>query len=70
MNIKKLGDAELEIMDVLWDSSEPLTSGYILEKSIFRTAEMLDFQGFSPFLYACLSLISTSRYRKIIEIPA
>ena len=32
MNIKKLGDAELEIMEVLWDSSEPLTSGYILEK--------------------------------------
>ena len=27
MNIKKLGDAELEIMEVLWDSSEPLTSG-------------------------------------------
>ena len=32
MNIKKLGDAELEIMEELWDSSEPLTSGYILEK--------------------------------------
>ena len=32
MNIKKLGDAELEIMEVLWDSSEPLTSGYILEQ--------------------------------------
>ena len=28
-----------------------------MKKSIFRTAEMLDFQGFSPFLYACLSLI-------------
>lgn len=32
MSIKRLGDAELEIMMVLWDSSEPLTSNYILEK--------------------------------------
>lgn len=27
---KRLGDAELEIMMVLWDSSEPVTSTYIL----------------------------------------
>ena len=26
-------------------------------RSIFRTAEMLDFQRFSPFFFACLSLI-------------
>jgi len=32
MNIKKLGDAELDIMKVLWSSSEPLTSGYILDR--------------------------------------
>ena len=32
MNIKKLGDAELDIMEVLWSSSEPLTSGYILDR--------------------------------------
>lgn len=32
MSVKKLGDAELEIMEVLWGASEPLTSGYILER--------------------------------------
>ena len=31
-SIKKLGDAELEIMRVLWESEEPVTSGYVLEK--------------------------------------
>lgn len=30
--IKKLGDAELEIMMVLWSSTLPVTSGYILEQ--------------------------------------
>ncbi len=30
--IKRLGDAELEIMLVLWDVSEPVTSNYILER--------------------------------------
>lgn len=30
--IKKLGDAELEIMMVLWSSTQPVTSGYILEQ--------------------------------------
>jgi BlaI family penicillinase repressor len=30
--IKRLGDAELEIMMVLWNSSEPVTSNYILEQ--------------------------------------
>lgn len=29
--IKRLGDAELEIMLVIWDISEPVTSNYILE---------------------------------------
>ena len=29
--IKRLGDAELEIMLVIWDTSEPVTSNYILE---------------------------------------
>ena len=28
--IKRLGDAELEIMLVIWDTSEPVTSNYIL----------------------------------------
>lgn len=28
---KRLGDAELEIMMVLWDTEEAVTSGYILE---------------------------------------
>ena len=30
--IKRLGDAELEIMQVLWGASEPVTSGYIQEQ--------------------------------------
>lgn len=30
--IKRLGDAELEIMLVIWDTSEPVTSNYILER--------------------------------------
>lgn len=29
---KKLGDAEIEIMQILWDAKEPLTSKYIQEK--------------------------------------
>lgn len=31
-SIKRLGDSELEIMQVLWDAGEPVTSGYVLEK--------------------------------------
>lgn len=31
-SIKRLGDAELEIMQVLWVAEEPVTSGYVLEK--------------------------------------
>lgn len=30
--IKRLGDAELEIMLVIWETSEPVTSNYILER--------------------------------------
>ena len=30
--IKRLGDAELEIMLVIWDTSEPVTSNYILKR--------------------------------------
>jgi BlaI family transcriptional regulator, penicillinase repressor len=30
--IKRLGDAELEIMLVIWHSKEPVTSNYILEE--------------------------------------
>lgn len=30
--IKKLGDSELEIMFVLWNANEPVTSNYVLEK--------------------------------------
>lgn len=29
---KRLGDAELDIMMVLWSSTQPVTSGYILEQ--------------------------------------
>ena len=29
--IKRLGDAELEIMLVVWESKEPVTSNYVLE---------------------------------------
>ncbi len=29
---KKLGEAELEIMQVIWDSSSPVTSNYILSE--------------------------------------
>lgn len=28
---KRLGDAELEIMLVIWEAKEPVTSGYVLE---------------------------------------
>lgn len=30
--LKKLGEAELEIMQVIWDSEVPVTSNYILKK--------------------------------------
>lgn len=30
--MKKLGDAELEIMLILWDAIEPVTSSYVLER--------------------------------------
>ena len=30
--IKKLGEAELEIMQVIWDSGAPVTSNYILKE--------------------------------------
>lgn len=30
--LKKLGDAELEIMLALWEETEPVTSGHILER--------------------------------------
>lgn len=29
---KRLGDAELEIMQVIWESEEPVSSGYVLDK--------------------------------------
>lgn len=31
-NLKKLGEAELEIMQVIWDSQKPVTSNYILKE--------------------------------------
>lgn len=31
-NIKKLGEAELEIMQVIWNSKNPVTSNYILNE--------------------------------------
>ena len=31
-NVKKLGEAELEIMQVIWDSEEKVSSGYILKE--------------------------------------
>lgn len=31
-NSKKLGEAELEIMQVIWDSQKPVTSNYILKE--------------------------------------
>lgn len=30
--LKKLGEAELEIMQVIWDSKSPVTSNYVLKK--------------------------------------
>ena len=30
--LKKLGEAELEIMQVIWDSENPVTSNYILKE--------------------------------------
>lgn len=30
--LKKLGEAELEIMQVIWDNTEPVTSNYILRE--------------------------------------
>ncbi len=30
--VKKLGEAELEIMQVIWSSKEPVTSNYILQQ--------------------------------------
>lgn len=37
-----------------------------MKRSIFKTAETLESKGFLPFFYACLSLKSASRYKKII----
>lgn len=31
-NIKKLPDSELEIMMIIWDADEKVTSDYIMEK--------------------------------------
>ena len=31
-SLKKLGEAELEIMQVIWDSTSPVTSNYILKE--------------------------------------
>lgn len=31
-DLKKLGEAELEIMQVIWDSENPVTSNYILKE--------------------------------------
>lgn len=31
-NIKSLGEAELEIMQAIWDAKEPVTSNYILKQ--------------------------------------
>ncbi len=31
-SLKKLGEAELEIMQVIWDSTAPVTSNYILKE--------------------------------------
>lgn len=31
-DLKKLGEAELEIMQVIWDSKNPVTSNYILKE--------------------------------------
>lgn len=55
-NIKRLGDAELEIMLVIWDTSESVTSNYILERlharrnwalsTLMTTLERLAKKGF------------------------
>ena len=37
---KKLGEAELEIMQVIWASEPPLTSNYILKELQERVAAM------------------------------
>ncbi|HBA47752.1 MAG TPA: CopY family transcriptional regulator [Lachnospiraceae bacterium] len=31
-NLKKLGEAELEIMQVIWNSGKPVTSNYVLKE--------------------------------------
>ena len=31
-NLKRLGDAEIEIMQAIWDASQPVTANYILEQ--------------------------------------
>ena len=35
--MKRLGDAELEIMEVLWNTEEPVTSTYVLEHLKIRS---------------------------------
>jgi BlaI family penicillinase repressor len=35
--MKHLGDAELEIMEVLWDADEPVTSSYVSEHLKIRS---------------------------------
>ena len=35
--MKHLGDAELEIMEVLWDATEPVTSSYVSENLKIRS---------------------------------
>ena len=36
--MKHLGDAELEIMEVLWDATEPVTSSYVSEHLKVRSS--------------------------------
>lgn len=76
--IKRLGDAELEIMLALWEQEEPVTSGHILERirskrswalsTLMASLERLAAKGFvhcdrSTRTNYYTALISAEQYR-------
>ncbi len=70
--IKKLGEAEVEIMQVLWDSAPPVTSNYILKElqgrrrwqlsTLMTSLSRLEHKGF----ISCNRSTGTNLYSAVI----
>lgn len=71
--LKKLGEAELEIMQVIWDSGKPVTSNYILKElqgkrkwqlsTLMTSLSRLADKGF----VACDRSMGTNLYTSLVE---